>query len=204
VRKDVYDFAADYDLEALPIWFTPGLFTHRDGNLLSERALDAGYFNVVHEFYPTTSRQYKFDRKGNLKGTKRPSRVPTYGKWQGILPDQRLHTVALAQDPKLLERFALGQTYLLGKKRTMMQVMKLSGLVAGKRRHGVVQTGPLQLSPDRITSFQSFDVIAATLRYLIVHGETREETDYTAFDLEYAHMPVALPDFYLADTPVIE
>jgi hypothetical protein len=205
VKADRYDFAADYDLGALPIWFTPGLFVRRDGESLADRALDAGYFNVVHEFYPSTSQQFKFDRRGDLQQTGRPSRVPTYGTWQGILPDRRLHTVALARGPALLETFEVGQTYLLGKKRTMMQVTKLSEIVQGEEKHGTCQTGLLELTPDAITLFRTFDVVAATMRYLILHGETRVEDGYVEFDLPgmlHSGAPLALPRFYLQETPI--
>jgi len=204
VKKDHYDFATHYDLQALPVWFTPGLFTRRDGDDLSDQALDAGYFNVVHECYPSTSKQFKFDGKGKLKDAKRPSRVPTYGTWQSILPDRRLHTVALAHDPALLEVFEIGQTFLLGKKRTMMQITARSELIAGEEKHGICHTGLLQLTPDQITHFRSFDVVAATMRYLIVQGEIREEQAYITFDFDDAsdEQSLALPQFYLENTPL--
>jgi hypothetical protein len=205
VKEDAYEFAADYDLQALPIWLTPGSFARRDGNDLSDQALDAGYFNVVHECYPSTSKQFKLDGKGKLKDARRPSRVPTYGTWQGILPDRRLNTVALARAPALLEAFAVGQTYLLGKKRTMMQITSLSEIVAGESRYGICQTGLLQVPPDSITNFSSFEVVAATMRYLIVHGETREDQSYVSFDVHDScdEHCLALPQFYLENTPIV-
>jgi hypothetical protein len=204
VRKDRYDFAADYDLHALAVWFTPGLFAKHDGNDLSDQALDSGYFNVVHEFYPSTAKQFTFGKQGTISQASRPSRVPTYGTWQGILPDRRLHTVALSRDPALLEVFAIGQTYLLGKKRTMVQIVSLSKTASGDEAHGICRTGLLQVPPDQITLLRSFDVIAATMRYLIVHGETREEQTYVAFDLRNIHNPhcLVLPQFYLENTPL--
>lgn len=204
VKQDRYDFAADYDLQALPLWFTPGLFARCDGDNLSDQALDAGYFNVVHECYPSTSKQFKFDRKGKLKDAKRPSRVPTYGTWQGILPDRRLHTVALARDMALLEAFEVDQTYLLGKKRTMMQITSLSTIAGGEEKRGVCKTSLLQLKPVKIDRFRSFDVLAATIRYLILRGETRNEEEYVEFAIEMKRCSVtyALPRFYLSETPV--
>lgn len=204
VKKDRYDFAADYDLQALPLWFTPGLFTRRDREDLSDQALDAGYFNVVHECYPSTGKQFKFDKQGRLKQTDRPSRVPTYGTWQGILPDRRLQTVALAYDLALLEGFEIGQTYLLGKKRTMMQITSLSEIVPGEKKHGICETGLLQLTPEQVALFHSFDIVAATMRYLILRGETREKVEFIEFDLAAVRGEtlLALPAFYLEDTPI--
>jgi hypothetical protein len=200
VKKDHYDFATDYDLQALPLWFTPGLFARRDGDDLSDQALDAGYFNVVHECYPSTSRQYKFNKKGQLEGTRRPSRVPTYGTWQGILPNRRLYTFALSREPALLEAFEVGQTYLLGKKRTMMQIVSLSEIASGEEKRGICQTGLLQLPPDGMNYFRSFNVVAATMRYIILRGTTREEVEHVEFPSSDG--PVYLPDFYLKQTPL--
>jgi hypothetical protein len=202
VKKDTYNFAADYDLQALPLWFTPGLFVGDNGAALSDQALDAGYFNVVHECYPSTSKQFKFNKKGQLKGAKRPPRVPTYGTWQGILPDRRLHTVALAHDPALLEGFEAGQTYLLGKKRTMMQITSLSEIIPGEEKQGVCHTSLLQLAPEQITHFRSFDVVAATMRYLVVQGKTREKVMYVEFTLNSGMFAPTFPDFYLETTPL--
>lgn len=204
VRKDRYDFAVDYDLNALPIWFTPGLFVNRNGNDLSDQALDAGYFNVVHECYPSTSKQFKFNNKGQLKSTNRPSQVPTYGTWQGILPDQRLRTIALAFEPRLLKRFEAGQTYLLGKKRTMMQITEISKIIKGEEEYGTCQAIPLQLSPNEVTLFRNFRIIAATMRYLILEGKTRDKEKYIKFNFETMHSidKCSIPQFYIGKTPL--
>jgi len=203
IKADRYDFAADYDLQALPIWFTPGAFGYQDNTRLPDSDLDAGYFNVVHELYPSTSKQFKF-KQGMLTQSNRPPHVPTYGTWQGILPDRRLHTVGLAHDSTLLERFKIGQTYLLGKKRTMVQTVSLSEIAPGEEKQGACRTGLLQLAPDSIGHFRSFDVMAATMRYLLLHGETRSDEEYIEFRLHIAHnvIQLALPRFYLKDTPL--
>lgn len=204
VKRDRYDFAADYDLQAKPIWFTPGLFAQHDGGNLSDQALDAGFFNVVHEYYPSTSRQFGFDKQGKLKEARRPARVPTYGTWQGILPDRRLSAVMLARDPILLGSFQVDQTYLLGKKRTMMQIISLSEIAPGEERRGICRTGLLQLAAGDIGLFRRFSIVAATMRYLILHGETRSEEEYIEFHLPGVQngVPLALPRFYLDQTPV--
>lgn len=203
VKADRYNFAADYDWRSLPVWFTPGLFGDGTRTRLPDDDLDAGYFNVVHALYPTTSKQFKFKR-GVLTRSNRPSHVPTYGTWQSILPDRRLYTVGLAHDPALLERFEVGQTYLLGKKRTMVQIVSLSEIALGEEKLGACQTSLLQLAPDGIGHFRSFDVVAATMRYLILYGETRSKEKYVEFKLHLAHdiISLAFPRFYLKETPL--
>ncbi len=203
VKADRYNFAADYDWHVLPIWFTPGLFGDGSHARLPDDDLDAGYFNVVHALYPTTSKQFKFKR-GVLTQSDRPPHVPTYGTWQSILPGRRLYTVGLAHDPALLERFEVGQTYLLGKKRSMVQIVSLSEIALGEEKRGICQTGLLQLPPHGINYFRSFNVVAATMRYLILYGETRHEEEYIEFNLRvtYGVSSLALPGFYLRETPL--
>lgn len=203
VKSDRYNFEADYDLQALPIWFTVGLFSSEGKSPLPDKDLDAAYFNVVHELYPTTSGKFEF-KKGQLSGTKRPTHVPTYGTWQGILPNRKLNTFGLANDPSLLEAIEVGQTFLLGKKRTMIQVTALSEVVKGKEVKGICQTGYLQLRPDEISQFAAFEVLAGTMRYIIARGTTRPDIDYFEFDLNVPtlEIPLAIPEFYLEKTPL--
>lgn len=203
IKSDRYDFAADYNLAALPIWFTPGLFINNSNLRLPDSDLDAGYFNVVHELYPTTSKKYYF-KKGELSRGDRPVHVPTYGTWQGILPDRRFYTFALTNDVALLEQFEPGQTFLLGKKRTMVQVVKTSEIVAGKQATGQCQTGYLQLRPDEMRHFVAFEVLTGTIRYLIARGATQANTNYVEFNVTIPglEIPLALPEFYLKKTPL--
>lgn len=198
VKADRYDFRADYDWAALPLRFTPGLFGPEGNARLPDSDLDAGYFNVVQEFYPTTSGKYGF-KQGELVRSDRPGHVPTYGMWQGILPDRRLMTFGVSGDPTLLETFVVGQTFLLGKKRTMVQVAELSEVVRGREATGVCQTGFLQFRPEEMRHFSAFEVIAGTMRYLIARGITQPGTHYFEFDLNVLGLgiPLALPVFYL-------
>ena len=202
VKADRYNFAADYDWHVLPIWFTPGLFGDGSHARLPDDDLDAGYFNVVHALYPTTSKQFKFKR-GVLTRSNRPSHVPTYGTWQSILPDRRLYTVGLAHDPALLERFEVGQTYLLGKKRTMMQICETSEIYQGQEETGACETGFLQLRSDDMKHFTSFEILAGTMRYIIARGSVKPDTRYTSFGLTvpYLGLRLVLPDFVLERTP---
>lgn len=207
VKKDRYEFTADYDLAALPIWFTPGLFGSQNEFRLPDKALDAGYFNVVHEAYPTTSGKYEF-KKGELKGSKRPTQVPTYGTWQGILPNNELQTFGLASDPDLLTAFEIGQTYMLGKKRTMMQIVALSEIVEGIESVGACQTGYLQVRPEEMQQFAAFEVLAGTMRYLIARGTTHPETSYFEFSLVLSGLgldkSLSIPAFFLEGTSLRE
>lgn len=183
-------FTCDYDVARKPIWFTPGLFVDEQGKpLVKQRGVaDKNDFNVVAEGHPSTG------------GDGRPSYVPTYGRIESILPDQRMLAYAFSPDYAEMECFTINQTFLIGKKRTMVQVVRLSEVVEGKWRQGRCTTGWLELPPWYGMRFASFEVLTATMRYIILRGATREEIGYLEFTLPEGS--VCLPDFYLELAPL--
>lgn len=199
LKDDPADFALAYDVAAMPIWFLPGIFLADGSHRLPDTHLDTTAFNVVHEFYPTTSRSYAFTR-GQLGEKDRPYYVPTYGTIQAIRPDQRLVTYAFAPRQELLLAFADGQTYMLGKKRTMFQITALSAIAAGQWNRGRCTTSWLELPPDYGRHFQRFEVLAGTLRYIILRGTTRQDVSYVEFS--FPDSALCLPDFYLEQIPI--
>lgn len=199
LKNDVYNFAADYDISSMPVWFLPGIFVDKDGEQLAPERLDTSYFNVISSVYPSTSQSFSFKR-GELKASKRSHWVPTFGSIQAVLPGNLLVTVGFSPDEGLLGAFVLGQTFLLGKKRTMFQIIALSDVVEGAVKEGQCTTSYLQLSPNSSTRFQSFEVLAATMRYIILRGTTREEVNYIEFP--FSDGPIRLPDFYLRQIPL--
>ncbi|MGB9872645.1 MAG: hypothetical protein ACPLYD_13395 [Anaerolineae bacterium] len=202
LKDDPADFTLAYDVAAMPIWFLPGIFVADGSPRLPDAALDTAAFNVVHEFYPSTSKAYVF-KKGALEEKKnRPYHVPTYGTIQAVKPDQRLITYAFSPRRALLEAFAEGQTFILGKKRTMFQIVGLSAVVEGMQKRGECTTGWLELPPNYGGHFQSFEVVAATMRYIILRGTTRGEVSYVEFIFPGGSL--CLPDFYLALVPIDE
>jgi hypothetical protein len=205
IRQDDYDFRRDYDVAEMPVWFTPGIFLNSDGShQLTDRDTDANFFNAVHEFYPSTSGGYKFDRKTDeLKPSGRPAHVPTYGTWQAIMPGRSMVTYAFSPDQVLLETYQVDQAYLLGKKRTMMQVVALSKIIQGEAVDGACITPWLQVASADVTRFRRFEVLAGTVRYVIMRGETRPTGRHMRFsNLARGGQSLCLPDFYLAQTPL--
>lgn len=194
-------FFCDYDVRAKPVWFTPGVFVdealrplpkrtmsrHTESN--SERpVVDRHDFNVVDEDYPGTG------------GGGRPSYVPTYGRIEGVLPDHRLLTYAVSPNIAEISEFNLRQTFLLGKKRTMFQLIGISPIVESVSRHGECTTDWLQFPPKAGGLFRQFEILAATMRYVILRGTTREQVDYVEFTLP--EVQLRLPDFYLERVPL--
>ena len=175
-------FLCDYDVARKPIWFTPGLFVDAQGEPLAKQrgVADKNDFNVVSEGHPSTSHPYF---------------VPTYGRIEGILPDQRMLAYAFSPNRAEVEWFRTSQTFLMGKTRTMFQVTELSEVAEGAWRQGYCATGWLELPPLYGGRFQSFTILAATMRYLILQGTTKEEVEHVEF--QFPEETLRLPDFYL-------
>lgn len=200
--NDVYDFAADYNVAAMPLWFLPGIFVDKEGRQLAPDKLDTSHFNVISSVYPSTSQSYESE-KGDLTVSKRSHRIPTFGSIQAVLPDNLLVTLGFSPDKDLLATFVLGQIFLLGKKRTMFQIADLSELAEGTLRRGRCTTSYVQLTPNSSILFQSFEVMAATVRYIILRGTVRDPRWYIEFKLPALGWKgnLCLPDFYIAQIP---
>ncbi len=198
-KDDSDSFTDAYDVAAMPLWFTPGLFLADGSYYLSEHHLDISSFNVIHELYPSTSTAYVL-KQGKLEARDRPAHVPSYGTIQAVLPDHRLVTHAFAADPQLLMGFAEQQTFFMGKKRTMFQILELSPVVEGVKKQGSCTTAWLELPPTYGGHFQSFEVAAATVRYLIIRGTTRDEGWY--IECSFDDQALCVPEFYLDQIPI--
>ncbi len=181
-------FLCDYDVARKPVWFTPGLFVDAQREPLAKQpgVSDKNDFNVISEGHP---------------GTSHPYFVPTYGRIEGILPDHRLLTYAFSPNRAEVEWFKVNQTFLMGKKRTMFQIVELSAIAEGAWKQGYCETGWLELPPFYGGCFQSFTVLAATMRYLILRGVTKEKVKFLLFSAP-GHQPLCLPDFYLGLIPI--
>lgn len=168
-RKSASDnyFFCDYDVKAKPIWFTPGVFVNGELHLLAKQrdVVDRNDFNVVNEGYPSTG------------GGRRPYFVPSYGRIEGVLPDHRLLTCALSPQENELEGFAHGQTFLMGKKRTMFQLAdssEIAELVETEDEAPIEECQPVQVKMDEVGNFREYEILAGTARYLLVRGRTPE------------------------------
>jgi len=198
LKNDPENFTLAYDVAAMPIWFLPGVFLDDGSPRLPDAHLDTTAFNVVHEFYPSTSQSYVF-KKGSLEEKDRPYHVPTYGTVQAVKPERRLMTYAFSPQRELLEGFGQGQTFVLGKKRTMFQIVSLSAVVAASPQRGEAITWWLQLPPSSVDRFQEFEVLVVTFRYVILRGKSRHRVRYLEF--KWPEDRLCLPDFYLEQIP---
>lgn len=164
IKKDEYDFEKTYDLVKRPIWFTPGFFLGNNNKILTKthESTDINTFNVLDEGYPGTG------------GGKRRKSAPTYGTMETILPNKVLLTYGITSDKKVLERYQEKSTYIMGKKRTMFQIMNLSPIRQCKISHGG-EIVPTQVTQDMITSFSEYNIYAITMRYMLIKGFYHED-----------------------------
>jgi len=198
LKNDLESFVAAYNVAQMPVWFLPGVFVTRQGAHLTDADLDTTVFNVVHEFYPSTSQKYALTN-GVLRQTDRPFYVPTYGTIEAVKPDRRLATLGFSHCASLLENYTEGQTFLLGKKRTMVQIVALGDIVQGVCERGECVTPWLQLPPEYGGHFRTFEILAGTMRYILLRGITRDRLTYVRFAVPDGD--VCLPDFYLDQVP---
>jgi len=167
--EDNYDFSKTYDLKKIPIWFSPGIFVDRNA---SKNFSD---FNVVNEVYPRTDKYFDFDRKTKmLKQSDRPYFIPTYGSIEGILPGQVMETWGFSKSKSLIETYQVGQTFMLGKKRTMFQLMEVSKIEVCEEYPNGGQTSCVTIPVDGIREFYEYEVLVATARYLLVRGKVNK------------------------------
>jgi hypothetical protein len=167
-------FFCDYDVKKKPIWFTPGLFVDGQLRLLAKQhgVVDRNDFNVINEAYPSTG------------GGGRPYYVPTYGRIEAVLPDHRLFTCALSLQPRELDSFAASQIFLMGKKRTMFQLVDLSDTVELTEARDSVEINecqPIQVKLNEIQNFREYEILAGTARYLLARGNANESSLVASF-----------------------
>jgi len=188
-------FLCDYDVKSKPLWFTPGVFVDERFRLLPKQRsiVDWNDFNVVDEGYPGTG------------GGGRRYYCPTYGRIESVLPDHRLFTCALSPNRKELENFTLGQTFLLGKKRTMFQIVSLANIVPcsedAEPSHIEGIRAPIQVKPFDATRFTEYEILAATARYLLLQG--RSSDGEVACAIHFGSIPefiLLLPRFWFEQT----
>lgn len=184
-------FFCDYDVAAKPIWFTPGLIVDEKGETFvrQPRVVDKHDFNVITEGYPSTG------------GENRPSYVPTYGTIESILPGQLFLTYAFSTKKSELEFFKNDQIFLMGKKRTMFQVIKLSELIEGEKKKDICEAYWLEIKLHELGYFSEYNILAATMRYFICRGKTKNKHCFISFCFNGRW--ISVPDFYLNKIPFI-
>lgn len=96
----------------------------------------------------------------------------------------------------------LGQTFLMGKKRTMFQITgtsQVAELVETEGDAPIEECQPVQVRMDEISNFHKYEVLAGTARYLLVRGRTADTSLRTSFASpdETLRLKRVLPTFWV-------
>lgn len=154
-----YDFFGDFDVAALPVWFTPGILVDGRTGQAAGRAhnlLDTHLFNSTLEEKPSIQDN---------------DRLPKYGSMETVLPGNLFRTLAISSNEDSLNAYAEGQVFWMGKKRTMFQITELGGIAVAEYRNERCVTEYVQVSSQVINAFEAYSVLGASQRYLVVSGE---------------------------------
>jgi hypothetical protein len=179
-----YHFADDFDVAALPIWWTVGTLLNlkvaEDAGVAVEAALSEGTLGRLYEggkSRRTVDVQTFNSTLEATPGVQTNDRLPKYGQMETLLPDRRFLTFAFSKRLDLLTRFAEGQVFWMGKKRCMFQITNLGAVAAMAWQNGPCQTPPIQIGPNDVPRFSAMQVLAASQRCLVVRGALQAE-DY--------------------------
>jgi hypothetical protein len=112
-------------------------------------------------------------------------------------------TFGLSPNPQELQDFIIGQTFLMGKKRTMFQLIDVSNVVElfkGEDTAPIDECQPVQVKLDEVRNFREYEILAGTARYLLVRGQTSETPLVASFSSSTDELPGlrrVLPAFWV-------
>jgi len=158
------DFFTWYDVKKEPIWFLPGIFESRIQK-------NEYVFNVIDELKPSTNK-YSNYKKGKWQFSERKI-VPTYGTIETVRPNQIFVTWAVSSNKQILNNYATGQVFLLGKKRTMVQIVGVSESSELKDTEIKSETWPLPLQIEDFSKFYAYELLWHTPKYVVGKGITQ-------------------------------
>jgi hypothetical protein len=117
-----------------------------------------------------------------------------------------MFTCAISAQLEELQQFREGQIFLLGKKRTMFQLVHCSEtqeLRNIEQSDEIEEYAPIQVKLSEMQNFREYQVLAATARYLFVRGRiVAERTEYVA-DFFGLNRKCIMPDFWIERVRVL-
>ncbi|MCK8826434.1 hypothetical protein MWH25_01555 [Natroniella acetigena] len=124
--------------------------------------------------------------------------LPTYGNIEWMLPNNYFITFAISTDKDYFEKYYKGQTFYMGKKRTMFQIEEMSEVVVGQSKQSEAELFlPIQLSHQEVENFNYYEILTLTQRYILLKGKTKEINNYQ-WQLEFKDLTtINLPNFFV-------
>ncbi len=184
-----YDFWADFAVHEWPVWFTPAMLVNETGQVIPKSRRDAD----IHTFNSL---------KDGVPGIQDDDRFPKFGTMETILPGRLFRTLAISPKESLLKHLEVGQIFWMGKKRTMFQIVHngLSEITNATPQEQTWQTPFVQVHTTDASMFDSFEIIAATQRYMVMRGRTKSAPGW---GFEHGGIPIfAIASFLGAIRPM--
>jgi len=188
-----YDFDDRYSLP-IGVYFTCGYLLDKEEYKKEEIKLggktrsnsDINDFNSIDE---------------RTAGVQDEDRLPKYGNIEWILPNNYFLVFALAKEKSILKNYYQGQTFYMGKKRTMFQIEQLSSVEKGAVLEGEVELKlPIQATNHQVENFEYYNILTVTQRYILVKGKTRNANLDYCWESDLAGLnKIVLPSFFVEE-----
>lgn len=162
-------FANAYDIPSRPIWFTPGVFVDEELNVKEVVQTGRHKYNVIDEAVPSTNRSTIMDKKGQLL-LKDRNNMATFGSIESVAPDQTALTIGVSPNKELLDDFRVQDVFLMGKKRTMFEVLHVTKSTL-LHEEQMQETLPVQVQMHQLSEFYSYAIHDVNARYFLVSGK---------------------------------
>lgn len=130
-------------------------------------------------------------------GVQDNNKLPKFGNIESILPNNYFITFAFSMYKDYLEKYYNGQTFYMGKKRTMFQIEKMSDIVQGNsiERESKLFL-PIQINQDEVEKFGFYSIITVTQRYILLKGKTKKIINIH-WPIDFNNLKgISLPAFY--------
>jgi hypothetical protein len=188
------DFLMGYDVQARPVWFTPGMFVSSLDGIANTVPVDRMKYNVVDESVPSTSKSTVFDKKGNRNFVDR-NNIATFGSMESVLPNQKVFTIGISTEERYLSCYSPKNVYMMGKKRTMFEVLDVSEVVRLEEDE-LQETLPIQVQMEDLNEFSFYTIHDVNARYFLVEGKALKSWR-VQFNLSGKAVTKFLPDLFI-------
>jgi len=131
-------------------------------------------------------------------GVQDNNKLPKFGNIESMLTNNYFLTIAFSTDKDYLEKYYSGQTFYMGKKRTMFQIQEMSDIVKGDLIEEEAELFlPIQVNHNEVDNFNYYSIMTLTQRYILLKGKTKLGDNYR-WDLDFKDLnKINLPKFFV-------
>ncbi len=195
VIPDKYDFNSRYSIPN-GRYFTCGYLLDK-GEFENDRKIIYGNKNR----YNSDVNDFNSIDETNA-GVQTNKQLPKFGNIESIIPNNYFLTFAFSREKEYLDKYYVGQTFYMGKKRTMFQIETLSEIALGNQVNDKIREAdielPIQVTNKEINKFEYYSILTITQRYILVKGKPRKELNNFIWSLKNDILiQVSLPDFFV-------